>query len=59
MQKAAIAGFSLIIILFSYLTWARISVWKDSKTLFTDVIRKFPENYYGYYFRGNAKNSEK
>ncbi|HOY31754.1 MAG TPA: tetratricopeptide repeat protein [Bacteroidales bacterium] len=45
----------IFLLLFSYLTWDRISVWKNGIVLFTDVIKKYPECYHGYKIRGNYK----
>lgn len=34
-------------------TWTRTQVWKDSETLWTDAIRKYPDlNFDAYYHRG-------
>ena len=59
LRKNIITGTGIIIILiFSALTWSRIGVWKDGDTLFTDAIAKDPTAYFGYWMRGNLKNSE-
>jgi protein O-mannosyl-transferase len=42
-----------ILILFSFLTFQRNKVWKDSLTLWTDVIKKYPTAELAYYGRGN------
>ncbi len=54
-KNAALALFSVLIIMFSYQTWRRIGVWKDGEVLFTDVIAKYPQNHHGYWIRGNVK----
>jgi tetratricopeptide (TPR) repeat protein len=46
---------SLFVILFSYQTWNRISEWKNTETLCTEVIQKNPERFDCYYFRGLEK----
>ena len=51
-----VAGFGLMI-LFSLLTFQRNKIWKDSSTLWTDVIRKFPSSELAYYGRANYKQS--
>ncbi|NTW32153.1 MAG: tetratricopeptide repeat protein [Bacteroidetes bacterium] len=57
-QKIVIGIFSLFIIMFSVQTWNRIKIWKDSKTLTADLIEKNPDVYYGYWLRGNLRNTE-
>lgn len=37
----------------SYLAFERTKTWKDSVTMWTDVIRVFPNSYTAYYGRGN------
>ncbi|MFH0866637.1 MAG: tetratricopeptide repeat protein [Bacteroidota bacterium] len=44
--------FSLFVILFSYQTWNRIYVWKNTETLCSDIIKKNPDKYDCYYIRG-------
>ena len=54
-------GFIIAIIfvaIFSYQSWNRIGLWRDGKTLFTDVIEKYPESFHAYWIRGNIKNSD-
>ncbi|HOY31752.1 MAG TPA: tetratricopeptide repeat protein [Bacteroidales bacterium] len=55
------AGFLCVLffLLFSYLTWNRISVWENSNVLFTDVIKKYPNSYHAYWARGDGKNKLK
>ncbi|HOY31757.1 MAG TPA: tetratricopeptide repeat protein [Bacteroidales bacterium] len=45
----------LLLILFAYLSWDRIKVWKNGIVLFTDVIKKYPDSYHAYWVRGNIK----
>ena len=46
---------SIIVIMFSYLSFERCKVWKNGTTLFDDVITKNPENGHAYWARGNGK----
>lgn len=59
-QPRTIAVSTVIIfaVIFSYQSWARIGVWKDGKTLFSDVIQKYPESFHAYWIRGNMKNND-
>jgi protein O-mannosyl-transferase len=41
-------------ILFSVISWNRIAVWKNSESLFRDVINKYPRSYFGYYYTAFA-----
>ena len=41
-KKTGMGIFFLFAIMFSALTWIRISVWNNSETLFTDIIDKNP-----------------
>ncbi len=43
MRSVMVLSFSLIVILFSVLTWKRCVIWKDTNTLFGDVIKKYPD----------------
>lgn len=45
------------LLLFAVLAFSRTFVWKDSFTLFTDVIKKNPEVAYAYNNRGIAKKT--
>jgi tetratricopeptide (TPR) repeat protein len=47
------------LILFSVLTFQRNKVWKNSDTLWSDVIRKYPSSEIAYYGRGNFRQSQK
>lgn len=44
---------SLVIILLSFQTWQRCKIWKNSGTLWSDVISKYPDAVPAYYNRGN------
>ena len=37
---------------FSVITFQRVKTWKNSETLWTDQIEKYPDNPHGYYDRG-------
>ena len=54
--KPAIINISLIafVLFFSVTTWNRTKDWLDSYTLFSDMIKKQPDNYYAYYLRGSG-----
>lgn len=45
----------IFIILISTLTWQRIGVWKNGNELFSDVIKKYPHNFKGYWARADYK----
>jgi protein O-mannosyl-transferase len=49
---ALFAGFSIF---FTVKTYSRIGVWRDDLSLWGDVIRVYPDNYWGYYMRGTSK----
>jgi protein O-mannosyl-transferase len=41
-----------ILILFSYLSWVRIGIWKNGETLYTDALNKNNGNYLAWWSRG-------
>ncbi len=45
---------SLIFLLFGIISFNRCKVWKDSITLWTDVLKKFPDSAIAFNNRGNA-----
>src|ERR1019366_4378594 len=45
----------IFIIIFCVGTWNRNKDWKDSYSLFSDIIKQQPYNYFGYYARGNGR----
>jgi protein O-mannosyl-transferase len=47
-----------VLVLFVLLTWARIQVWKDSVSLWTDVIEKNPSSVTAYINRGFIYNQD-
>jgi protein O-mannosyl-transferase len=61
-SRAAITILALAILLpalaFSALSWMRIPVWKDTETLFSDVVRKYPDEYKAYWVRGNFRKQD-
>ena len=44
-----LSSFTIVLVVATY---QRNKVWKDSETLWTDVIKKYPDNSIGYYNRG-------
>ncbi len=58
-KKNAVFLSIVFVMIMSFLTWERTKVWKDGNTLFTDIIKKYPENYLPYWMRGNYKNEQK
>ena len=48
-----IAGISMVILL-SFLTWNRCQVWKDGITLWSDVLKNYPDEPVAYSNRGLA-----
>jgi len=54
-RNTAWGVFVAIIFTFICITYQRIGVWKDSITLFSDVIEKNPEEHMGYWLRGNEE----
>jgi protein O-mannosyl-transferase len=57
LKKIIIVSGLGILILFSILSFQRNKIWKDSFTLWTDVIRKYPKAELAYYGRGNYYQS--
>jgi protein O-mannosyl-transferase len=53
---AAVVGIMLIV--FAHGTYARNAVWKDTLTLFSDVIDKYPETGIAYNNRGNVRRDQ-
>jgi tetratricopeptide (TPR) repeat protein len=48
------------VFILGFITHQRIAVWENSKTLWTDVIQKYPTDYFAYGNRANAEpNPEK
>jgi Tfp pilus assembly protein PilF len=58
LRYVLLAVFILFSGLFSITTCQRITVWKDSLSLFDDVVRKYPGNYLAYYLRGSARQEK-
>jgi protein O-mannosyl-transferase len=56
-KRTIIVSGTVILILFSILTFQRNKIWKDSFTLWTDVIQKYPNAELAYYGRGNYYQS--
>ncbi|PCJ87760.1 MAG: hypothetical protein COA57_04185 [Flavobacteriales bacterium] len=53
MHAAAVIG--LYVLFFSYQTFIRIDVWKNSITFWTDAIEKYPNAHKPWFMRANAK----
>jgi len=51
-KRISIAVLGLVILIFGFLTHKRVQIWQTSETLWTDVIKTQPENYFGYSKRG-------
>ncbi len=47
---------AISLVAFSLLSFNRVKVWKDSYTLFTDVVKKYPESSVGWNNRGLANS---
>ncbi len=54
-KKYTIAILSVVVIFFSYITYNQNKVWKDSTALWTNVIENAPDDFYGYFNRGNEE----
>ena len=46
-------------IVYSFQTYERIKYWKNGIVLFTDVIKKYPEEGFGWWGRGNSEIEKK
>jgi len=46
------------VVLFSLISWNRVALWESGVKLFSDVIEKYPDRYYGYWSRGNSYKNE-
>jgi len=57
-RQLANAIFIALIAVFSMITWNRIATWKDDRTIYTDIIEKNPDVYYGYWLMGNLDKEE-
>ena len=44
---------------FSIITYQRNKIWRNGMSLFSDVVEKNPENYYGYFGRGTVNEKLK
>lgn len=52
LKAALTVGLISVIGIFSFLTFNRTKVWKDSLTLWNNVLENYPEEPYAYYSRG-------
>ena len=50
LSKVYLIGFALYCL---WATWNRSNIWKSSETLWSDVIQKYPDDWYAYIGRGN------
>lgn len=50
-KNILIAGISMVLFVFCYITHERCGIWKDNLSLWNDVISKYPVDA-AYYFRG-------
>jgi tetratricopeptide (TPR) repeat protein len=59
LPKRLVAGCcALMLPAFLFLAWKRCDVWKDSMTLWEDVVRKRPEGARGWNYRGVTWNEQ-
>jgi tetratricopeptide (TPR) repeat protein len=59
LAKRLVAGLCLVMLpAFLFLSWRRCDVWKDSMTLWEDVVRKRPEGARGWNYRGVTWNEQ-
>jgi tetratricopeptide (TPR) repeat protein len=52
------AAIGIMLIVFAHGAYARNAVWKNTETLFSDVIEKYPETGIAYNDRGNARRDQ-
>ena len=45
----------IAVLAFSYASYARTKVWKNGVTLFTDVVNKYPNIFFGYEVKGESE----
>jgi Tfp pilus assembly protein PilF len=57
-SSIVVISFSLIVVLFSILTWNRIGVWKDDISLFNDIVDTNPGIYYAWFLRADLKRDQ-
>ena len=55
-RKAGIGVLGALVVFFSFKSWQRNDVWKNSITLTSDVIDKYPDRAMAYHHRGLARN---
>jgi protein O-mannosyl-transferase len=59
LAKRLVAACCLVMLpAFLFLTWKRCDVWKDSMTLWEDVVRKHPEGARGWNYKGVTWNEQ-
>ncbi len=59
LQPLFIGVIVIYAIICSYITYNRNTVWENGISLFTDVIKKNPESFHGYWIRGSAYANKK
>ncbi len=55
-KNYTIGGIVVLVLFFSFQTYSRTLVWKNTKTLYTDIMNSYPDYYYGYFLMGNYEN---
>lgn len=58
LQYGYAAAIGIMLICFAHGAYARNAVWKNTETLFSDVIEKYPETGIAYNDRGNARRDQ-
>jgi tetratricopeptide (TPR) repeat protein len=58
LQYGYAAAIGIMLIVFAHGAYARNAVWKNTETLFSDVIEKHPETGIAYNDRGNARRDK-
>jgi len=58
LKYAYTAVIGMMLLVFAHGAYARTAVWKDTLTLFTDVIDKYPETGIAYNNRGNVRRDQ-
>ncbi len=53
-QKVVFLAITVFAVTMTFTTFQRSSVWANPRTLWTDVIQKYPNDFFGYWSRGNS-----
>jgi tetratricopeptide (TPR) repeat protein len=59
MKPYAVCLVAALVVILSYASYSRTKVWKDSLTLWNDVLRKYPSAALAYNNRGDARMERK